>query len=56
MEQVFADIIRTLIDYWMNQEQLGAIINVVAVLELAIQAALMFLWDNRGTTAPLNDE
>lgn len=58
MEQVFADSFRVMIDYWMDQDSLGDIINFLAVIELAIQTAFMFIGghdDGHGTSAPLNE-
>lgn len=55
MEQLFADIIRTMIDYWMTNEAWGPIISFMAVIELAVQSAMTFMAE-RGTTAPINAE
>jgi hypothetical protein len=60
MEDLFADIFRTFIDYWMAQESVSTIITFLAALELAIQAAMTILMrDGEGTTAtilPGNDD
>lgn len=57
MEEVFADAFRVMINYWMDQESIGDIINFLAVIELAIQTAFMFIGhDGQGTSAPLNED
>jgi hypothetical protein len=53
MEQVFVDTFKTIINYWMNQELMGPLINFLAVIELAVQAWIMS-WGT--ATAPLNEE
>lgn len=58
MEEIFADAFRVMINYWMDQESLGAIINFLAVIELAIQTAFLFVPDtdaDNGVSAPLNE-
>jgi hypothetical protein len=54
MEQLFVDIFKTMIDYWMSQETFGDIVTFLAALELAVQAALMIVLKN-GTTATVQD-
>jgi hypothetical protein len=57
MEEEWASIIRTLINYWMDNDVWGPIVNFVAVIELAIQSAFVFMGeDGNGTTAPINAE
>lgn len=50
MEQVFADTIKTMIDYWMSNA-MESYINLIASLELVAQ--LVMLLQQRG--APLNE-
>ena len=50
MEQVFADTIKAMIDYWMSTT-MEDYINIVAALELVAQ--LVWTLHNRG--APLNE-
>lgn len=59
MEQVFADTIRSMLDFWMDRSEMGTLVNFLAVLELAVQTAMMFYHgheDGQGTSAPLNED